>query len=233
MNNLLSWLYSLLRKEKFQIDKRVPSSYLLYLLFRGLVGIFRGMILFIRINPIAVASRGVRVIAPNKITWIGTAKCGEYSYIDAISIEGVRAGRSFSIGRYVSIECTGSLKTLGKGLVVGNNVGIGSFSFLGCNGGIEIGDDTIVGNYVSFHSENHNFENNEIPIRSQGVNHVGIVIGKNCWIGAKVTVLDGVIIEDGCIIAAGAVVKKGRYISNSIYAGVPAKFIRSRINNID
>jgi acetyltransferase-like isoleucine patch superfamily enzyme len=233
MNKLLSWLYSLLRKESFQIDKRVPPSYLLYFLFNGLIHVLRGVILFNRVKPLAIASRGVRVIGSSKIKWIGTAKFGEYSYINSISIEGVRAGKNLSIGRYASIECPGSIKTLGKGLILGNNVGIGSFSFLGCAGGIEIGDDTIIGNYVSFHSENHKFTDIELPIRNQGVTHEGIIIGKNCWIGSKATILDGVIVEDGCIIAAGAVLIKGKYFSNSIYAGVPAKFIKSRLKSND
>lgn len=113
---------------------------------------------------------------------------------------------------------------------MGRNVGIGSCSFLGCAGGIEIGEDTIVGNYVSFHSENHNFEDPTLPISRQGVNHVGIKVGAGCWLGAKVTVLDGAIIEDGCIIAAGALVTQGRYLANSIYGGVPAKRIKGRFD---
>ncbi|MBX7275810.1 hypothetical protein K2E95_08630 [Pseudomonas sp. ERGC3:01] len=60
------------------------------------------------------------------------------------------------------------------------------------------------------------------------MNNEGIQIGNNCWIGAKVTVLDGVVLEDGCVVAAGAVLKAGRYAANSIYAGVPAKRIKER-----
>jgi acetyltransferase-like isoleucine patch superfamily enzyme len=59
-------------------------------------------------------------------------------------------------------------------------------------------------------------------------NHKGIVIGDNCWIGSKVTILDGVTVENGCIIAAGTVLTAGIYKSFSIYGGVPAKFIRLR-----
>ena len=62
----------------------------------------------------------------------------------------------------------------------------------------------------------------------RSVNNAGIHIGSNCWIGAKVTVLDGVFLEDDCVVAAGAVLKAGRYAANSIYAGVPAKRIKER-----
>ena len=141
----------------------------------------------------------------------------------------INIGNNVSVQKRCVIECTGSLSKVGKGLVLGNNVGIGANSFLGCAGGISIGDDTITGNFVSFHSENHNHIDISKPIRLQGVSRLGITIGKNCWIGAKVTILDGSNIADGCVIAAGAVVTGGNYKANSIYAGVPAKYLSSRI----
>ncbi|QJA09391.1 acyltransferase [Romboutsia sp. CE17] len=52
-----------------------------------------------------------------------------------------------------------------------------------------------------------------------------IKVGNGCWIGARATILPGVIIEDGCIIAAGSVVSKNCE-SNYLYAGIPAKKIR-------
>jgi acetyltransferase-like isoleucine patch superfamily enzyme len=66
------------------------------------------------------------------------------------------------------------------------------------------------------------------PIRLQGVTRKGIRIGNNCWIGSKVTILDGVTIGDGCILAAGTVVTKS-FPANSIIGGVPAKIIKSRV----
>ena len=61
----------------------------------------------------------------------------------------------------------------------------------------------------------------------QGVNRKGIKIGRDCWIGAKATILDGADIGDGCIVAAGAVVR-GKIPPYSIIGGVPAKFIKER-----
>jgi acetyltransferase-like isoleucine patch superfamily enzyme len=136
-----------------------------------------------------------------------------------------------SVGRNTRIECTGNLQTLGVGIRVGNNVGLGTDSFYGCAGGISIGDDTIIGNYVTFHSENHEASRADVPIRLQGVTHAGITVGKNCWLGAKTTVLDGAVIEDGCVFAAGSVVTAGHYPANTIYGGVPARSIRGRVSN--
>ncbi|MBL0095879.1 MAG: hypothetical protein IPP46_04855 [Bacteroidetes bacterium] len=60
-----------------------------------------------------------------------------------------------------------------------------------------------------------------------GTERKGIHIGKNCWIGAKVTILDGVQIGANSIIAAGAVVTKSMP-DNAVIGGVPAKVIRLR-----
>lgn len=152
---------------------------------------------------------------------------GRECYIDALGEEGIVCGSRVSFGFRTTMIVTGSLNSLGKGIRIGNNVGLGSFGLYGGAGGVEIGDDTIFGNYVSVHPENHNYERRDIPIRLQGVNHKGIKIGKGCWIGAKATILDGTVIGDGCIVAAGAVVS-GVFPDNVIIGGVPAKIIKSR-----
>lgn len=148
-------------------------------------------------------------------------------YIDALSVKGVVFGDGCSVGMNTVIHCTSLLNDIGIGLRVGNNTGLGTHSFYGCGGGIIIGDNVMVGNYVSLHSENHIFSDKEKTIRSQGVSHQGIVIGNDVWIGAKVTILDGTNIGDGCVIAAGAVCR-GSYPSNAIIGGVPAKVLKFR-----
>lgn len=149
------------------------------------------------------------------------------AYVDALSRDGVVFGDGCSVGMNTVIQCTSLLNKLGKGLIVGHNTGLGTHSFYGCAGGVTLGDNVMVGNYVSFHSENHIFADKNKTIREQGVTHEGIVVGNDCWIGAKATILDGTIIEDGCVVAAGAVCR-GYYPKNSIIAGVPAKVIKVR-----
>lgn len=56
-----------------------------------------------------------------------------------------------------------------------------------------------------------------------------VLIGDHVWLGEGVKVLKGSIIEDNSIIATGAIVS-GRVEKKSIYAGVPAKNIKSNIN---
>ena len=51
-----------------------------------------------------------------------------------------------------------------------------------------------------------------------------IIIGDNCFIGYRATILKGTTIGDNCIIWGGAIVK-GNIPSNTVWAGVPARQI--------
>ena len=76
----------------------------------------------------------------------------------------------------------------------------------------------------------HNFDDDTKPMMLQGssIKFGGITIKDDVWIGANVSILDGVTIEKGIIIAAGSVVTKSADIQNGIYAGIPAKYIKNR-----
>ncbi|MCC6076415.1 acyltransferase [Pseudomonas sp. GCM10022188] len=227
INKLLCRAASRLKGEEFKLDDRVTDGYLLQFAFAKAMMCLRGLL---RLRQLVMVGRGTQLLATSQMRFGRSVSIDDHCVVNALSREGVVFGDHVSIQKRTIIECTGSLRYLGKGLVLGNNVGVGSNSFLGCAGGIEIGDDTIIGNYVSFHAENHNYADPELPIRAQGVSHVGIKVGKGCWIGAKVTILDGAVIEDGCIVAAGALVTQGHYQANSIYGGVPAKRLKGRFD---
>lgn len=229
MRRLLNYIISKLKKEPYTLNENLPVSYLISLSIKRIMMLIRGFFVFCKKGKLFFLGADCVIKCRSKLRIGNGVTIERGSYFDALSVEGILIGNNTSFGKNCIIECTGNLKFLGKGLRIGNNVGIGSGSFLGCAGGIEIKDDTIIGNYVTFHAENHNYEDATLPIRLQGVNHKGITIGKNCWIGAKVTILDGVTVEDGCVIAAGAVLKNGIYDADSIYAGVPAKFIKKRV----
>ena len=68
---------------------------------------------------------------------------------------------------------------------------------------------------------------NNVSIGHNALVH-GCTIHDNVLIGMGAIVMDGVVIEENCIIAAGAVVSAGTHISSgTIYAGVPAKFLKN------
>lgn len=228
MKSILSKILSLIKSEKWELDQRIPNSYLILFFATKIFTLIRGVLLFFTFKPLILVGAKTRINCKSLINFEGTINIDRYCFIDALSTDGIVFGKNVSIGKHTTIECSGSLMNIGKGLIVGNNVGLGTHGFFGCAGGITIGDDTIFGNYVSLHSENHIVDDLYKPIRLQGVTRQGIIIGNNCWIGAKATILDGVSIGDGCIVAAGAVVTKGIYENNSIIGGVPAKIIKKR-----
>lgn len=57
------------------------------------------------------------------------------------------------------------------------------------------------------------------------------VIGNDVWIGANVTILDGVSVGDGAIVAAGSVITHN-VEPYSIVGGVPAKEIKKRFDQV-
>ena len=54
----------------------------------------------------------------------------------------------------------------------------------------------------------------------------GVFVGKGSWIGAGATIIQGVKIGKNVVVGAGSVVLKD-IPDNTVYAGVPAKFIKN------
>jgi acetyltransferase-like isoleucine patch superfamily enzyme len=170
---------------------------------------------------------GVRFVFASRIHWGAWLKLGERVVLNGCGKRGIVLGDRVSIGAYSRLVASTTLDHVGEGIRIGHRVGIGEFAYLGGAGGLSIGDDCIIGQYFSCHPENHRCEDTSRPIRLQGVRREGIRIGRNCWIGSKVTILDGVVVGDGCVIAAGAVVTKS-FPDNSVIGGVPARLLKCR-----
>lgn len=225
---LLNHIISLIKGERFELDDSIPFTYIFRFFVSKVISLIWGIIRFHQLKLCFVHPTTI-IKCESQFKFGKNLSIGRDCYIDALSERGFECGDNCSIGCHTHISLTGSLKFLGKGLKLGNNVGLGTHGYYGSGMGFcEIGDDTIIGNFVSVHPENHNYEKIDVPIRMQGVNGKGIKIGNNCWIGSKVTILDGTIVGNGCIIAAGAVVK-GVFPDNVIIGGIPAKIIKKRI----
>lgn len=225
---VLNRILTRLKGSSYVIDPHIPVGYLVRLSFQRMVMLLRGKMSFIQHSGLFFIGKNTTIRAKKLISVGSGVSIDDQCYVDALSRNGIALGNNVSLGKRTVIECTGSIKNLGHGLRTGDNVGLGRDCFYGCAGGVIIGSGTIIGNFVSFHSENHNIADKEVEIRLQGVSHKGIVIGKDCWIGAKATILDGAIIGDGCVIAAGAVVGSGVYDSYKVYGGIPAKKMKDR-----
>lgn len=110
----------------------------------------------------------------------------------------------------------------GKNITIGKNVFINSGCKFQDQGGITIGDGTLIGHNAVLATLNHDMS----PENRSNLHPAPISIGKNVWIGSNVTVLPGVTIGDGAIVAAGAVVTKN-VSENTIVGGIPAKLIKN------
>lgn len=217
------------KNPSFTLDNKVSLGILLQLVIQKLIQRMRAMRLMIwGIFPKKLfLGKNVQFSYVSNINFGKWIQLEKHVHVSALCRQPVVLGNNIRIGAFSQIIAATSFNNIGEYIRIGNNVGIGEFAYLGGGGGLEIGDDCIIGQYFSCHPENHHFENPEKLIRFQGVSRKGIKIGRNCWIGSKVTILDGVSIGDDCVIAAGAVVTKNM-TSNSVIGGVPAKIIKQR-----
>ena len=116
----------------------------------------------------------------------------------------------------------------GKNIKIGKNVFINACCRFQDQGGIEIGDGSLIGHNTTIATLNHDFN----PAKRQNLTPRPVKIGKNVWIGSDCTILPGVIIGDGSIIGAGSVVTKS-IPANTIAVGNPARVIKEiEVNNV-
>jgi len=108
-------------------------------------------------------------------------------------------------------------------------VGRGTFVNVGCFfelvGEVVIGRDCQLGMQTMVVTSHHATEGGRISRRPAGRS---VRIGDRVWTGARVTILPGVTIADDTVIAAGAVVTAD-CVEPGVYAGVPARLIRSAV----
>jgi acetyltransferase-like isoleucine patch superfamily enzyme len=152
----------------------------------------------------------------------------DYAEVNCMTYRGIIAGDRVTIGKHAIIRPTNIYgSAIGEGLKIGNNSSIGPYSYIGCSGFIEIGDNVMMSPRVSIYAENHLFDHPELTIKEQGVKREFVKIEDDCWIAANTIILAGVTIGRGSVIAAGSVVTKD-VPPYSIVGGVPAKVIKSR-----
>lgn len=189
----------------------------------------RGML---RFRSYVFLGAGVKLRGKRRIRLAKFSAIGHASAIDGISRHGVQLGAGAKLGRYVTVTGTSSTALMGHGLQLGRNSAIGDFGHVGCAGGVAIGDDVIIGPFVTFHSQEHETGRIDVEIRLQGTRQAAITIGNDVWVGSRVTFLAGSIVGAHSVVAAGAVVR-GHFAPYSVIGGVPARVIKQRNTNVD
>jgi maltose O-acetyltransferase len=113
----------------------------------------------------------------------------------------------------------GCFLTKRSGLTVGPRTFINYRCYFDLDAPITIGQDVQIGYDVAFVTGSHRIGDGE---QRAGENQAEpIVVKDGVWIGARATLLGGVVVGEGCVIAAGAVVIRDCE-PHGLYAGVPA-----------
>jgi len=114
----------------------------------------------------------------------------------------------------------------------GDNVFFGLYCYIQAGGGLKLGSDVAIGPHVKIWTQNHRFNDLELPVWKQGYDNKPVVIGNDVWIGANAFIMPGTILEDKCIVSAHSVVGAKRYRSGTILSGHPARKIGQRSVNL-
>jgi acetyltransferase-like isoleucine patch superfamily enzyme len=152
-----------------------------------------------------------------------TAKLNRLTFNDA---DEVRALFSELIGKKVddSFLLIPPFYTAGGDEIrVGRNVFVNQNCTFYDLGGLDIGDDVLIGPNVSLITAGHPVE----PAQRRAVT-IGkpIVIERNVWIAAGAIIIGGVTVGENSVVAAGSVVTKD-VPRNTLVGGNPARVIRS------
>lgn len=118
-------------------------------------------------------------------------------------------------------------ETVGGRIELGPRARINAGCTLVSYASISIGEDTLIGEYVSIRDADHGIAVGAGPIRSQPHGARPIRIGRDVWIARGAAILKGVTIGDGAVIGANSVVNRD-VPSMAIVAGAPARLIRMR-----
>ncbi|GGG79766.1 sugar O-acetyltransferase [Edaphobacter dinghuensis] len=111
----------------------------------------------------------------------------------------------------------------GDEIRVGRNVFVNQNCTFYDLGGLDIGDDVMIGPNVSLITASHPLEPSERRAVTIGR---PIVIERNVWIAAGATIIGGVTVGENSVVAAGSVVTRD-VPPNTLVGGNPARVIRS------
>ncbi|HHS14092.1 MAG TPA: glycosyltransferase [bacterium] len=216
------------------VGKRGLGNFILYELITALAGRMPGALglyLRARLYPriLGYAGRGVlfgRDVVlrhPWKIFIDDGAVIDDGCVLDAKgdANRGIFIGREAFIGRHSMLFCKNGDIILGEKVNIGFNAMIYSASE------VRIGDSALIAAYSYLVGGTHHFEDPTIPVLEQKRSSRGIQVGPGGWIGAHVTIFDGVHIGKHVVIGAGSAVHR-RLPDYCVAAGNPVTIINRR-----
>jgi len=114
-------------------------------------------------------------------------------------------------------------------IIIGNHCSIGEYCHITAINKVTIGDGLLTGRFVYIGDNAHGRLSCEeafiSPTQRKLISKGEIKIGRNVWIGDKVSIFGGVTIGDNVIIGAGSIVTHD-IPGNCMAAGMPAKIVK-------
>lgn len=112
-------------------------------------------------------------------------------------------------------------------LTLGRYAYVGPRTLINSEGGVSIGDGTIIAPEVVILSSSHDYRAEQLLPYDVFDVHRKVSIGRGVWIGFGAMLCPGVSIGDGAVIAMGSVVSRDVQ-DGEVVAGNPARVIKSR-----
>jgi len=109
----------------------------------------------------------------------------------------------------------------------GKNFAVNSNTYINAVGGVEIGNDVLLGPNIVISSGEHQYSNGRVPVTIQPIEPKKIIIGDGVWIGANAVIMPGVTLAEGTVVGAGSIVTKSTE-PYSVVVGVPARKVKVR-----
>lgn len=93
---------------------------------------------------------------------------------------------------------------------------------------VEIGNDCMFASRILIRAQDGHIIRDLIT--NEVLNYAkDVKIGNHVWVANDVTILKGAHVSDNTVLALGSIVTSGVYLPNSIYAGIPAKIVKSGV----
>jgi acetyltransferase-like isoleucine patch superfamily enzyme len=131
------------------------------------------------------------------------------------------------VGEYCRFGPNVVLETQGNGVIrLGNHVRVNAGTHIVAHFGISIGDDVLIGEYVSIRDANHGMQMGQ-PMRAQAHQGKPITIKRDAWIARGCCVLQGAQMGEGSVLGANSLLNTP-LPAMAVAVGSPARIIKDR-----
>ncbi len=167
--------------------------------------------------------KGVVLRHPYKIKIGDNVVIDDHCVLDAKGQDnrGIFIGSGVYIGRNTILNCKNG------DIVLESNVNISANCMIFSASEVRVGANFLMAAYCYLVGGTHHFDDLTLPVIQQKRSSRGIVLEPGGWLGAHVTVMDGVRLGKHAVIGAGSVVNRN-IPDYAVAAGVPVTFVNKR-----